>query len=119
MVNVGKRKAHIIADSALFILLISLISIGILLKFRLPDQCSDASILGLTHSGWSTIHFGISIVFVMLIGFHISLELPKIKQVVYPQDPAKRQKAFTLFSVGVYLLIVLSLFLFFLPVNHG
>ena len=69
-------------DLLSFIILITMISTGTLLKFTLPPRSGGDSIWGLTRHEWGNIHFYLAITFLVLMTIHLVIHLRFIKSAV-------------------------------------
>ena len=58
-------------DLLSFIVLTLMISSGVLLEFTLPARSRGASVLDLTRHQWGSVHFYLSLLFLILMALHL------------------------------------------------
>lgn len=73
-----KTNTNFFMDILLFVVLMSQVFTGILLH-RFPPELVDTTVLGLTRYTWGTIHWSVSILFVLVIITHLVLHWGWIK----------------------------------------
>jgi hypothetical protein len=94
-------------DILLFVVLMSQAFTGILLH-RFPPGLADTTVLGLTRYTWGTLHWVVSLLFIIVIITHLVLHWGWMK--------ATTQKYFRMTSkVLLGFLAVLSVFIFLMP----
>ena len=94
-------------DILLFAVLVSQAFTGVLLH-RFPSELTDTAVLGLTRYTWGTIHWAVSLMFVMVIITHLVLHWGWMK--------ATTQKYFRIPSKALLaLLVVLSVLILLIP----
>ena len=73
-----KVITNFLMDILLFVVLISQSFTGILLH-RFPPELADTTVLGLTRYTWGTIHWSVSILFVLIVITHLFLHWGWVK----------------------------------------
>ena len=116
MSGLRKHDQNIVIDYISFICMVILLLTGLLLEFRLPPGGHNAQVLGLGRHDWGTIHFIVALIFTAGIVVHMILHLPWLKSVLNPKDEKKRKDAVMIFSLSIYVLLILTMILFFSPV---
>jgi hypothetical protein len=73
-----KAITNFFMDILLFVVLISQVFTGILLH-RFPPELANTTVLGLTRYTWGTVHWSVSILFVLVIIIHLVLHWGWVK----------------------------------------
>lgn len=95
-------------DLLSFIVLITMISTGTLLKFTLPPRSGGDSIWGLTRHQWGEIHYCLAVAFLLLMTVHLLVHFRYIKSAVLGRVTREQGYRIVIGIVSLVLLIALA-----------
>ena len=97
---------NLFMDILLFVVLMSQVFTGILLH-RFPPELTDTTVLGLTRYTWGTLHWSVSILFVLVIITHLVLHWGWLKATTV-KHIRMRPKVLLATMVVVFLFVFLA-----------
>lgn len=107
-----------IVDLMSFISLVLMVSSGLILEFMLPAGSGKSSLLGMTRHTWGSLHFYLSLLFLVMMASHLLLHLKYIKAVVSGKQSREKRYRIGVGLVGVVALLILATAPFFVPVDY-
>lgn len=117
--GITRSQVNLLIDIVAFVAFVFLVSTGVLMRYVLPPGSGHfRTIWGLDRHEWGSIHFWISVCFLVILVFHIVLHWRWIVCVICgkPRDPSGARLALGL--VGLLALVAMAASPVMSPVRH-
>ena len=123
--NAGKRnRINIIIDIILLLLFAAVSGIGFIMKYIMPSghavrekgaQSYASDIFGLDRHGWGSVHWILSVIFILFLIFHVILHWQMIVTMLKKMLPNNtlRRSLWVVITIAIFILMVAP-FLFML-----